>query len=107
MSTATALTSQTFDEATKSATPMLVDFWAEWCGPCRALSPILDDLAADLAGRLTITKLNVDDNPDIAERFQVLSIPTVILFHKGEVKARVTGLKSKEALKSLLDPHLV
>ena len=89
----------TFDEEVKGATgPILVDFWAEWCGPCKMIAPILEEIASEQAGRLTVAKLNVDDAPDIARRFEVMSIPTMILFKNGEPAKRVVGAKPKAAL---------
>jgi thioredoxin 1 len=101
------LNDETFDETIGSAEgPVLVDFWAEWCGPCRQLSPILDQVAAEEGQRLQVAKLNVDDNPRITQRFQVMTIPTLILFNKGEARARISGARSKRALLQDLEPHL-
>jgi thioredoxin 1 len=101
------LSDDTFDEEIATADePILVDFWAEWCGPCRQLAPILDEVATEGAGRLRVAKLNVDDNPKVAQRFQVMSIPTLILFDKGEARVRLTGARSKRSLLSDLEPHL-
>jgi thioredoxin 1 len=101
------LTDATFDETVKLAEqPMLVDFWAEWCGPCKMVAPILDEIAAEKAGALRIAKLNVDDNVKTAQRFEVMSIPTMILFKDGEVRARIVGAKSKSALLAEIDRHL-
>ena len=101
------LTDGTFDEQVgASATPILVDFWAEWCGPCKMIAPVLEDIAKDQAGRVTIAKLNVDDNPEIARRFDVMSIPTLLLFKDGEVVNRMVGAKGKNQLLTELEPHL-
>ena len=80
------LTTSTFDELVNSSeTPIVVDFWAEWCGPCKMIAPILGEIATEQAGKVTIAKLNVDENPDLAMRFNVMSIPTLLVFDKGEV----------------------
>ena len=101
------LSSTTFDEEIGSAaTPILVDFWAEWCGPCKLIAPILDEIASEQAGKLAVAKLNVDDAPDIARRFQVMSIPTMILFDDGEPAKRVVGAKPKAALLGELAEYL-
>lgn len=108
MSAATlTVTDSTFDEeVAHSDTPVLVDFWAEWCGPCKMIAPILDEIAAERAGSLRVVKLNVDDNVATARRFEVMSIPTLILFKGGEVQARIVGAKGKSALLTDIDPHL-
>jgi thioredoxin 1 len=93
------LTTSTFDETVgASNVPVVVDFWAEWCGPCKMVAPILDEIASENAGQMTIAKLNVDENPDIAMRYQVMSIPTMIVFNGGEAVHRIVGAKSKSAL---------
>ena len=101
------LSESTFDETIGSAdTPVLVDFWAEWCGPCKMIAPVLEEIARDQAGRVSIAKLNVDDNPDLALRFDVMSIPTLLLFKDGEVAHRIVGAKGKQQLLLELDEHL-
>ena len=93
------LTSSNFDETVKSSnTPIVVDFWAEWCGPCKSIAPILSELAIEQAGKLTVAKLNVDEHGDIAQRFNVMSIPTLLVFDKGEMKKRLVGAKGKGQL---------
>ena len=99
------LTSSTFDETVAgSSTPILVDFWAEWCGPCKQIAPILEDIAKEQSGKITIAKLNVDDYGDIAGRFNVMSIPTMLVFKDGEIVNKIVGAKSKSALLSDLAP---
>ena len=93
------LSDATFDESVGGAdTPLIVDFWAEWCGPCKMITPVLEDIANEHAGRLQVAKLNVDDNPDIARRYDVMSIPTLLVFADGEVKKRLVGAKGKAQL---------
>ena len=93
------LTTSTFDETVgSSAVPVVVDFWAEWCGPCKMVAPILDEIADEHQGQMTIAKLNVDETPDIARRYQVMSIPTMIVFSGGQPVHKVIGAKSKSAL---------
>jgi thioredoxin 1 len=93
------LTNATFDEEIGAATePVIVDFWAEWCGPCKMIEPILNEIATEQAGKLRIGKLNVDENPDLARRFDVMSIPTLIVFQDGQPKKRLVGAKGKGQL---------
>ena len=89
-----------------SPQPVLVDFWAEWCAPCKRLGPTIEALAEDYSGKVTIGKLNVDDNPNTAFKFQIRSIPAVLLFKNGEVVDQVIGLAPKADLQRVLDKHL-
>jgi thioredoxin 1 len=101
------LTDSTFDEEIKSSEqPVLVDFWAEWCGPCKMIGPTLEEISKDFAGRLRVFKLNVDDAQAIAQRFEVMSIPTLILFKDGEPQLRIVGAKGKGQLLQEIDPFL-
>jgi thioredoxin 1 len=93
------VTDGSFDsDVIKSGTPVLVDFWATWCGPCKMIAPVLEEVAAEKAGELTIAKLDVDANPETARSFNVVSIPTLILFKDGEPVKRIVGAKGKAAL---------
>jgi thioredoxin 1 len=89
----------TFDETVGGAdVPVVVDFWAEWCGPCKMIAPTLEEIASEQGGKLTVAKLNVDDNPDTARRFDVMSIPTLLVFKGGEPVKRLVGAKGKGQL---------
>ena len=101
------VTDSNFDsEVAKSSAPLLVDFWAEWCGPCRMMSPILDEAAAVYKGKLKIGKLNVDENQDTPSKFGVMNIPTMIFFKNGKETERIVGAMSKAELQKKLDRAL-
>ena len=103
----TTLTDTNFNEEVKGSNePILVDFWAEWCGPCKAIAPTLEEIATEQAGKLRIAKLNVDDAPATAQEFQVMSIPTLLLFKDGEVQKRLVGAKGKAQLLEELAAYL-
>ncbi len=106
MANITALTSETFDDQVAAETPTLVDFWAEWCAPCRAISPILEEIATEYDSKLRVVKLNADEHPDVVRKLGVMSIPTLILFANGEEKTRIVGARAKQQLLKDIDPHL-
>jgi thioredoxin 2 len=99
-------TDSTFDVEARSTAPVLVDLWAPWCGPCRFVSPILEELARDHAGRLKVIKVNVDENPALSARFDARSIPTLVVLRDGRVVDRVVGAMPKPQLAARLSPHL-
>ena len=101
------LSKATFDEEVgASSEPVLVDFWAEWCGPCKMIAPILEEIATEQAGSIRIAKVNVDEAPDLARRFEVMSIPTLILFDNGVPAKRMVGAKGKPQLLEELAEYL-
>jgi thioredoxin 1 len=98
------LTEENFaKEVLQSATPVLVDFWAEWCGPCKMIGPVLDELAGEYAGRVKIGKVNIDDHQALAGQYNVRAIPTLLLFKQGQVTEQVVGLRSKRDLAASFD----
>ena len=101
------LTNTNFDDETKNAaTPILVDFWAEWCGPCRIVAPVLEQIAQDYNGKARVGKVNVDEQSSIAARYGVQSIPTLLLFKQGKVVEQYIGATSRDVLAKLIDKHL-
>jgi thioredoxin 1 len=107
MASTVAVTEQTFDsEVLKSQVPVLVDFWATWCGPCKMIAPIVEDIAGEYAGKLKVLKLDVDENSGVASKYNVMSIPTLGIFSKGELIERIVGYMPKEALKKRIEAAL-
>ena len=101
------VTDETFDETVRTnGTLVLVDFWADWCGPCHAIAPVLEELAADYGGRVTVAKVNVDENNRKAAEFGVRAIPTLILFRDGTPVQTLVGVQTKSALQAVIDAHL-
>jgi thioredoxin 1 len=101
------LTKDNFDEmVTNSAKPVLVDFWASWCGPCRAVAPVMEELASEYDGKAVVGKVNVDEQGDISAKFRIMSIPTVMVFKGGQVVEKVVGARPKAEFQKLLDKNL-
>lgn len=102
-----ALTNENFkSEVLEAGVPVLVDFWAPWCSPCRMIAPVVDEIAGEVEGKAKIGKVNVDDNRQVAVEYGVMSIPTLIVFKDGKAVDRVVGFKSKSDLKALLEKHM-
>ncbi|HNG22419.1 MAG TPA: thioredoxin [Microthrixaceae bacterium] len=107
MGSISQLTESTFDEEVAGSTePVLVDFWAEWCGPCKMVAPILEEIATEQAGKVRVAKVNVDENPGLATKFNVMSIPTMIVFKDGQEAQRLIGARGKPQLLEDLTPYL-
>ena len=107
MANVVEVTDDTFEaEVIKAETPVLVDFWAPWCGPCKALGPVLSEIADERNTELKVVKVNIDDYPELSGEFDIQAIPTMILFDKGDVALRLMGAKGKSAILSDLEPHL-
>ena len=103
----TEVTDDSFeDEVLKSSEPVLVDYWAEWCGPCKMITPVLEEIAADYNGKIKVVKLNIDDNPDTPPKFGIRGIPTLMLFKGGEVEATKVGALSKSQLTAFIDSSI-
>jgi thioredoxin 1 len=102
----TILTDGNFEQTINGGKPVLIDFWAEWCGPCRRLAPTVDELANDYDGKVVVGKMNVDENPSTPMRFSIRGIPTLLLFKEGQLVEQVVGLADKDSLKKMLDKHV-
>jgi thioredoxin 1 len=101
------LTDATFDEQIGSSeTAVVVDFWAEWCGPCKMVAPILEEIAKEHQGKVVIAKLNIDENPEVAMRYSIMSIPTMLVFKGGEPVDRIVGARPKTYILGQLEPHM-
>jgi thioredoxin 1 len=101
------VTDQDFESQVVGAeTPVLVDFWAEWCVPCHMVSPVVEEIGRDKGEALSVVKLNIDENPEVTRKYGVMSIPTLIMFVSGEEKARVVGARGKDAILKEIDPHI-
>jgi thioredoxin 1 len=100
------VTDANFDELVNSGKPMVLDFWAEWCGPCRMIAPTVKEIAAEQDGNLSVAKMDIDSNPMIPGRYSIMSIPTLMLFKDGEVVARFTGVRPKDQIMAQVAPHL-
>lgn len=101
------ITNDTFeDQVLKSGKPVVVDFWATWCGPCRMVAPIMEELAEDFGDKVQITKVNVDDQGELAAQFRIMSIPTILIFKDGQVAEKIVGARAKEEFAELIGKHV-
>ena len=106
MSKTIKLNTENFIETIGSNKPVLVDYWAEWCGPCKMVAPILEEVASDMSDKLTVGKVDVDENQELAAQLNIMSIPTLVLFKDGEVVDQAIGALSKAQLLSFIEPHI-
>ena len=106
MSKTIKLNKENFTETVGSNKPVLVDYWAEWCGPCKMVAPILEEVASDMSDKLTVGKVDVDENQELAAQLNIMSIPTLVLFKDGEVVDQAIGALSKAQLLSFIEPHI-
>jgi thioredoxin 1 len=106
MSNTIELNKENFTETVRSNKPVLVDYWAEWCGPCKMVAPILEEVASDMSDKLTVGKVDVDENQELAAQLNIMSIPTLVLFKDGEVVDQAIGALSKAQLLSFLEQHI-
>jgi len=95
-----------FEKALTSTNPVFVDFWAEWCGPCRAVSPVVEELSQEYDGKVDFVKINIDDNDELAQKYNVFSIPTLAIFKNGEIVSQQAGAASKSSFKTMIDSSL-
>ncbi len=101
------ITNNTFQESVlKADKPVVVDFWAAWCGPCRMVAPIMEELAEDFSGKVNIAKVNVDDQGELAAQFRIMSIPTVLIFKNGQIVEKIVGARAKNEFAELIEKHL-
>ena len=95
------------EEIVKSQLPVLIDFWAEWCGPCRAVAPVIDDIATEYEGKIKVVKVNTDEQPELAEQFNITTIPTLLLYHNENEVGRTVGAYPKENIKAFINEHVI
>jgi len=96
------LTNENYESFINSDTPVVVDFWATWCGPCKMVGPVMEDLAGEFEGRTSVCKLNVDEMPDVASQYKIMSIPTVMIFKNGEIVDKAVGVRTKEEYQNMI-----